>query len=221
MMRSLDHLAPGAPLCLSASPPRGGRSLCRRLPLFLQGWRKRESRDASDFPTCGGDVRQDRGGHLALTFLIGLVSATPALAACPQELAIYEDSIGQSLTFTPPPAEGQAAEHAFSIRINGQDLQGVVMWSADPERPNGIVMDHCPDGDVTGEELEACTVWQGVIYGLTKDATAPFLGKRGSPFAEALLLPDFSRSVQSHTFKNSMPSPPKADDVFRMKACQE
>ena len=95
------------------------------------------------------------------------------------------------------------------------------MWSEGPERPNGIVMDNCPDGDVTGEELEACTVWQGVIYGLTKEATAPFLGKRGSDHAEALLLPDFSRSVQAHTFKNSMPSPPKAEDVFRMKACQE
>ena len=95
------------------------------------------------------------------------------------------------------------------------------MWSANPDRPNGIVMDHCPDGDVTGEELEACTVWQGVVYGLTKEATALFLGKRGADHAEALLLPDFSRAVQGHTFKISMPAPPKVDDVFKMKACQE
>jgi hypothetical protein len=156
-----------------------------------------------------------------LILAIGLVSAIPALAACPQELAIYEDSLGQSLTFTPPPVGGQAAEHAFSIRINGQELQGVVMWSADPERPNGIVMDHCPEGDVTGEELDTCTVWQGVIYGLKPNADAGYLGKRGSDHAEAVLLPDFSRAVQGHTFKNSMPSPPKAEDVFRMKACQE
>ncbi len=159
-------------------------------------------------------------GMVALLVCLS-VFTPPARAACPQELAIYEDSIGQSLAFTPPPAEGQAAEHAFSIRINGQELQGVVMWSENPDRPNGIVMDRCPEGDVTGEELETCTVWQGVIYGLTKEATAPFLGKRGSDHAEALLLPDFSRSVQAHTFKNSMPSPPKAEDVFRMKACQE
>ena len=156
----------------------------------------------------------------AIVFLAAL-AATPALAACPQELAIYEDSLGQSLTFMPPKIQGRAAEHEFTLRINGQDLQGVVMMSADPERPNGIIMDHCPDGDVTGEELDICTVWQGVIYGLTKDATAPFLGKRGMPHAEALLLPDFSRAVAAHTFKNSMPSPPKAEDVFKMKACQE
>jgi hypothetical protein len=144
-----------------------------------------------------------------------------ALAACPQELAVYEDSSGQALTFTPPPTQGQAAGHSFTIRINGQDLQGVVMWSADPDRPNGIVMDHCPEGDVTGEELDVCTVWQGVIYALKPSADAGYLGKRGSDHAEALLLPDFSRAVQNHTFKYSMPSPPKADDVFRMKACQE
>jgi hypothetical protein len=153
---------------------------------------------------------------------IGLCLLTsPALAACPQELAIYEDANGNALTFTAPGPQGRAAEHEFGLRINGQELQGVVMWSENPDRPDGIIMDNCPSGDVTGEELEACTIWQGVIHGLTKDATAPYLGKRGSPHAEALLFSDLSRAVQAHTFKNSMPSPPKADDVFKMKACQE
>ena len=88
-------------------------------------------------------------------------------------------------------------------------------------RPNGMTMDQCPDGDVTGEELEACTVWQGVIYSLTKDADAKLLGKRGAPHAEALLLPDFSRYAMEHPFKTPLAGPPKVDDVFRMKACQE
>ena len=146
--------------------------------------------------------------------------AVPALAACPQELSIYEDTSGNSLTFLPP-HDSQAAEHEFKLRIGPTELQGVVMWSKDPDRPNGIVMDNCPDGDVTGEELNACTVWQGVIYGLTKDADAPFIGKRGTPNAEALLLPDLSRYLHDHSFKSPLAGPPKADDVFRMKACQE
>ncbi len=156
-----------------------------------------------------------------LMAVFSVMIVAPAFAACPQELAIYEDSAGQSLTFTPPPAQGQAAEHAFSLRINGQDLQGIVMWSLDPERPNGIIMDNCPDGDVTGEELAACTVWEGVIYGLKPNSDAGFLGKRGSDHAEALLLPDLSRLVQHHVFKNPLSGPPKVDDVFKMKACQE
>jgi hypothetical protein len=144
----------------------------------------------------------------------------PAFAACLQELAVYEDASGNSLTFLPP-HENQAAEYEFKLHLGQTELQGVVMWSKDPDRPNGIIMDKCPDGDVTGEELEACTVWQGVIYGLTRDAAAPFLGKRSTPFAEALLLPDFSRYAMDHTYKTPLPGPPKADDVFRMKACQE
>jgi hypothetical protein len=159
--------------------------------------------------------------RFAFVLISSCAFAAPALAACPQELAIYEDSMGQVLSFSPPPPQGQAAEHAFKLSINGQELQGVVMWSEDPERPNGIVMDNCPNGDVTGEELEVCTVWQGVIYGLKPNADAGFLGKRGAEHAQALLLPDFSRSVQGHTFKNPMPSPPKAEDVFKLKACQE
>ena len=143
-----------------------------------------------------------------------------AVAACPQELSIYEDASGNSLTFLPP-HDSQASEHEFKLRVGSTELQGVVMWSKEPDRPNGIIMDKCPDGDVTGEELDACTVWQGVIYGLTKEADAPFIGKRGAPHAEALLLPDLSRYLLDHTFKTPLAGPPKAEDVFRMKACQE
>jgi hypothetical protein len=143
-----------------------------------------------------------------------------AAAACPQELSIYEDSSGNSITFLPP-HENMAAEQEFTLRLGQTALQGVVMWSKEPDRPNGIIMDQCPDGDVTGEELEACTVWQGVVYGLTKEADAKFLGKRGEPHAEALLLPDFSRYAMEHPFKTPLAGPPKVDDVFRMKACQE
>lgn len=147
-------------------------------------------------------------------------TAAPALAACPQELSIYEDTSGNSLTFLPP-HDSQAAEHEFKLRVGTTELQGIVMWSKDPDRPNGIIMDKCPDGDVTGEELEACTVWQGVIYGLTKEADAQFIGKRGAPHAEALLLPDLSRYLLDHSFKTPLAGPPEAADVFRMKACQE
>jgi hypothetical protein len=158
--------------------------------------------------------------RLALALCLTLTTTARALAACPQELSIYEDASGNSLTFSPP-RENMAAEHEFTLRLGTTLLQGVVMWSKEPDRPNGIIMDQCPDGDVTGEELDACTVWQGVIYGLTRDAAAPYIGKRGAPFAEALLLPDFSRFALAHTFKTPLAGPPKADDVFRMKACQE
>jgi hypothetical protein len=157
---------------------------------------------------------------IALLVCISMLFSVPSYAACPQELSIYEDSNGASITFLPP-HENMASEHEFKLRIGKAELQGIVMWSKDPDRPNGIVMDQCPDGDVTGEELDKCTVWQGVIYGLTKDASAPYLGKRGTPNAETILLPDFSRYVMEHEFKTSLAGPVKVEDVFKMKGCQE
>ncbi len=152
--------------------------------------------------------------------LAALLASPPAHAACPQELSIYEDTNGNSLTFTPPVAT-QAAEHEFTLRIGMAALQGVVMMTNEPQRPEAIIMDSCPEGDVTGAELDQCTVWQGVVYGLTKDAKAPYLGKRGAPNADAILLPDVSRLVLDHTFKVALAGPAKVDDVFIMKGCQE
>jgi hypothetical protein len=162
-------------------------------------------------------MRAVAGNLLSGLLALGLVTSA---RACPQELSIYEDASGASITFTPP-HENMASEHEFTLRLGATELQGIVMWSKEPDRPNGIVMDQCPDGDVTGEELEKCTVWQGVIYGLTKEATAPFIGKRGTPHAEALLLPDFSRYATEHTYKTPLAGPVKVDDVFKMKGCQE
>jgi hypothetical protein len=220
-MAVVESSARGAPLCpVGHLPHKWGDRSRHGFPTSFKGPSKREGGDTAISPLVG-EMPTGRGGRLALSFAVGLMTATPTLAACPQELAVYEDANGNALTFTAPGPQGRAAEHEFGLRINGQELQGVVMWSENPDRPDGIIMDNCPSGDVTGEELEACTVWQGVIHGLTKDATAPYLGKRGAPHAEALLFSDLSRAVQAHTFKNSMPSPPKADDVFKMKACQE
>ena len=159
-------------------------------------------------------------GMTGLGVIVTLLATPVANATCPQELSIYEDTNGNSLTFTPPNAT-QAAEHEFTLRIGTAALQGVVMMTNEPQRPEAIIMDGCPEGDVTGAELDQCTVWQGVIYGLTKDAKAPYLGKRGAPNADAILLPDVSRLVLDHTFKVALAGPAKVDDVFTMKSCQE
>ena len=103
----------------------------------------------------------------AIAVMLAL-SAVPAHAACPQELGVYtEGEAHASLEFKPAP-EG-AANHEFRLVFaeNGVVLDGVVMWTEDPARPHGMLMHDCPEGDVTGEELEACTVWQGVIYSVS------------------------------------------------------
>jgi hypothetical protein len=62
------------PLSCRTSPPQVGRLMRHRFPSSFNFASKCESRDTADLPTCGGDVRQDRGGRLARTVRKGAAS---------------------------------------------------------------------------------------------------------------------------------------------------
>lgn len=163
--------------------------------------------------------------YIAAILIAGVsLVASPALAACTQDRAIYTDKDdAYTLTFkSVPEDQPTASSNEFSITMNDSDLKldGVVMWTeGEVARPNGIVMYKCPDGDVTGEELEACTVWQGVIYALTEGADADLLPKAKEPAAQALLLPDLSSAISGFDFKLAEPIETFPREVFRFKEC--
>lgn len=153
-----------------------------------------------------------------------LSQAVPALAACPQELAVYEDRDKvASLQFRPAPPTAAVHEIEFDVafRQNGVMLSSVVMWTADVPRPTGLVLYECPQGDVTGQELAACTVWQGVIYGISSAGEVTLMPRRGEAAAAQLLLPDFAPAVrQSSAFGEERVSI-LPWDVFQLSGCQE
>ena len=101
--------------------------------------------------------------------LAGLLAATAASAAeCRQEHAIYADrDEGYELAFEPVGSDAAVTTHHFKLKVLASNtvLDGIVM-PGDPARSNGMVMHDCPEGDSTGEEIAACTVWEGVIYAL-------------------------------------------------------
>ena len=47
-------------------------------------------------------------------------------------------------------------------------------------RPHGSLMYRCPTGDVTGEELAACTLWEGVIYSADDKGAVGLLPAEGT-----------------------------------------
>lgn len=150
-------------------------------------------------------------------------SISNAFAACPQELAVYSERDAQaSLEFTPV-VEGAATKHTFKVKFpeNGVVLDGIVMWTEEVARPYGIVMHDCPEGDVTGAELDACTVWQGVIYAVNEFGAVSLLPGQGAAAAIRLLLPDFGSAVrQSSAYgPQGVSTPPW--DVFELSGCQE
>jgi hypothetical protein len=171
--------------------------------------------------------------HIALV-LSGLVAPlNPAMAACPQALAVYGTPAGNSggeaeISFSGAPGPADSMLHRFDLVFadTGVTMEGVVMLAGDPDRPWGIVMHDCPEGDATGAEIAACTVWQGPIYAINgKGGVAWLPVPGGNPASEAasesLLLPDFTAALmQSAAFAaNQITSLP--GDAFRLKACQE
>jgi len=151
------------------------------------------------------------------------LSVTPAFAACTQDRAIYTDrDDAYTLTFRHVPEDQPVmTSNEFTIEKNDSDLKldGVVMWSEGVARPNGMIMYKCPSGDVPGDELQACTVWRGVIYALTEGADADLLPQAKEPAAQALLLPDFSGSMSRFNFKLEKTIETFPWEVFRFKEC--
>ncbi|MFN3546275.1 MAG: hypothetical protein ACK4U0_02190 [Mesorhizobium sp.] len=161
-----------------------------------------------------------------LAFLLATMTTAPAslaLAACPQELAVYTDR-DQVASIEFRPVGPDAAVHTGEFRVlfsqNGIVADGIVLWTGGVPRPMGIVMHDCPEGDVTGEELAACTVWQGVIYAVDEAGQIGLLPRQGAA-AKRLLLPDFGPSVRHSALYGADGISLVPWDVFEMSGCQE
>jgi hypothetical protein len=153
--------------------------------------------------------------------LIGAVPVEAAGAACPMELAVYL-GVGNAaeLEFTPSPASATVT-NTFSMRLGEVVLAGFVQWSDDVARPYGMLMHDCPKGDVTGMEIAACTVWQGVIYASDMAGNIGLLPEEGENAPERLIFPDLGPSVALSAAHESNPFQSLPWDVFALKACRE
>lgn len=146
----------------------------------------------------------------------------PAMAAeCPQEHAIYADSKGAyTLTFEPVDLASSSSTHRFSVKVKqgGAVLDGYVMPSDTVERTNGMLFYNCPDGDVTGADLAACTVWQGVIYG-NDQGKLQLLPQQGAKAAPEILLPGFGPALQASDAWKKIKATVVPWDVLALKGC--
>ncbi|MCB1420665.1 MAG: hypothetical protein KDJ74_17320 [Notoacmeibacter sp.] len=161
--------------------------------------------------------------RLPILLPVLLTTCLPASAACKQELAIYSDKAKTvSLEFRPHDGEAVTVTNRFRLVAGGKLIDGFVQWSGAPApRPYGMLTDKCPDGDVTGEELEACTVWQGAIYAVGADGTVGLLPAQGEDAAPALVLADLAWSMSQHPAfaETKLAEPPF--EAFTLSGCQE
>jgi hypothetical protein len=164
--------------------------------------------------------------HLARIVTVASLAFLQAGSAhaglCTQERAIYADDKGiYELSFEPVDPESSASSHSFKMTIKGSKLvlDGYVMPSEPVNRSNGILFNNCPEGDITGDDIAACTVWQGVIYASGK-GKIDLLPQQGAGAAQELLLAGFGQALQA----SSAWGPKKATvapwDVLVLKGCR-
>ena len=133
-------------------------------------------------------------------------------------MAVYTEVNGQAqIEFSAEPA-GFTVTNSFRLILpDDLVLDGIVMWNQGVSRPNGLIMHQCPDGDVTGEELDACTYWEGVVYTVADDGSVDLIGQNEA--AQTLLLPDLSR--QLHYSDLNQGGFLLGFDAFALSGCQE
>ena len=178
-------------------------------------------------------VRHSLAYWLTAFVVIAQLSAAPSMigpanaassnvATCLQDNARYLDpESGLELTFKPLQEEDHFLQ-SFTVSSTKSEasLDSFITLMGEPLRPVAFVVNQCPEGDVTGKELKACTVWQGVPYALFGDGSIGLLPEGSAPAVTQILLPDFARSVMSHeiwdTFNSEEPF-----EVFDFKDCGE
>lgn len=151
-----------------------------------------------------------------------------AWAACPQALAAYGDAAkAAEIVFAGALGEADGMLHRFAVTFadSGLTMDGVVMLAGEPDRPWGIIMHQCPEGDATGAEIAACTVWQGPIYSIDGQGRIGWLPVAAQPpagdAAEALLLPDFNAALMQSAAWQEKQITSLPGDAYRLTACQE
>ncbi|TIU27897.1 MAG: hypothetical protein E5W38_25110 [Mesorhizobium sp.] len=149
--------------------------------------------------------------------------AADAHAACPIQLAVYgEAQSGAEIDFTPTGTSATITNSFRMILDNNTVLDGIAMWTeGSASRPHGSLMYKCPTGDVTGEELAACTVWEGVIYSADEKGGVGLLPAEGADAPKSLIFPDLGPSLQMSAAYGPAGFSKVPWDVFTLKGCQE
>jgi hypothetical protein len=150
-------------------------------------------------------------------------TADAALPAdCKQSNAVYADRDGAyELRFSPLDSEAAAASNQFKVNVLKTSivLDGYVMPSEDPDRAIGLVMFNCPGGDVTGDDLDACTIWQGPVYGVSAAGQVDNLQAESAGAADRIVLPGLGPAIRESSIWGEGKATIAPWDVMTFKEC--
>ncbi|MCZ8177795.1 MAG: hypothetical protein O9309_02120 [Rhizobium sp.] len=161
------------------------------------------------------------GASSGATVLLAALAFSQAASAadCLIEKATYREAeTGVELVFAAASGENTPVTHGFRSEIGKFKLNGHVLYDPEIERPIGMLMNNCPDGDVTGATIAACTVWKGIVYAVDETTGhVDLLPPEGASAPDVLLLPGFGPAILQSVVGKGMESAPW--DVFEFKGC--
>lgn len=153
-------------------------------------------------------------------------AVNPALALaseCVQEKAVYGDTDdAYELRFEPTESESSVSnKFKLAVRNTAVVADGIIMRTDDQHHANGRIMFECPEGDVTGADLRACTVWQGMVYASDLKGHISTLPAGGEGAAERLFLPALGPSIQKSSLWGEGKATVAPWDVLSLKGCYQ
>ncbi|WP_455874033.1 hypothetical protein [Rhizobium yanglingense] len=167
-------------------------------------------------------VRLKLAAALAAPLFLCAMTGAALSAECKQSDAVYADRDGAyELRFSPLGSEAAAASNQFKINVLKTSivLDGFVMPSEDPDRAIGIVMFNCPDGDVTGADLDACTIWQGPVYSVRAAGELDNLQPEAERAADRIVLPGLGPAIRESSIWGEGKATVAPWDVLTFKEC--
>lgn len=157
----------------------------------------------------------------ATSLLLLILAATPAHAAdtCMQENAIYSGAGGYGLSFRPVGSDAAALSHRFEMTSGSVSLSGVFIDSEAPVRSIAHIEKDCPEGDVTGDDIAACTAFEGYVYAISPEGAAGNIPRTGEKAAANLLLSGLGPSLAVSPLSEKLKLQPPEGDLFTFKEC--
>jgi hypothetical protein len=167
-------------------------------------------------------VRLKLAAALAAPFFLCAMTGAALPADCKQSNAVYADRDGAyELGFSPLGSDAAAASNQFKINVvkTSIALDGYVMPSEDPDRAIGIIMFNCPGGDVTGADLDACTIWQGPVYSVSAAGELDNLQAETASAADKIVLPGLGPAIRESSIWGEGKATVAPWDVLTFKEC--
>ncbi|WP_244575231.1 hypothetical protein [Rhizobium sp. 11515TR] len=142
---------------------------------------------------------------------------------CVQEKAVYVDMDNAYELRFEPMGSDSSVSNRFKLAVRNTNIvaDGIVMRTDDHLRADGRIMFECPEGDVTGADLRACTVWQGMVYASDLKGHIRALPAEGESAADRLFLPALGPSIQKSSLWGKGKATVAPWDVLSLKGCNQ